>query len=234
MVDTETLSGIALLADRIKTFNVGISTPDSDSEDTRKLEEKKAEIKKLEDKLEKLKLRENDKEKDVESKLRELQSRYKHALYSESMTEEVSSTEIANLEHKILSAELRKKKISKMFMELRKAEQVDICFMMDCTGSMSSYINEAKTVVHRVVDKLDKKFQDFKLRCAFVGYRDHCDGDKRISLMQFGTDKDAFKAFVTNLEATGGGDECEDVFGGLESVNSLEWVKKGFFLFTVH
>lgn len=113
-------------------------------------------------------------------------------------------------------------------MELKYAEQVDICFMLDCTGSMYSYIKEAKTVVHRVVDKLAKKFPDFKLRCAFVGYRDHCDGSQRISVMPFGSEKDNFKAFVSNVKVTGGGDECEDVFGGLEAANSLEWVGNYF------
>ena len=129
---------------------------------------------------------------------------------------------------KILSKvdlEIRKTKIAKLFFELRMAEQVDICFMVDCTGSMSSYINEAKTVVHRVVEKLSKKFQDLKLRCAFVGYRDHCDHGDRVEVMRFTSDKDAFKARVTSVNATGGGDEAEDIFGGLEEVNKLEWVR---------
>ena len=96
--------------------------------------------------------------------------------------------------------------------------------MVDGTGSMLAYISEAKTVVHRLVDRLAKRFQDFQLRCAFVCYRDHCDGSDRISVLPFTTDKDAFKNWVTSLKATGGGDECEDVFGGLEEVNKLEWV----------
>lgn len=179
--DTESLNGIASLADRIKMFNAGISSLVIESVEKRKLDDKEIEIKKYERKIEEFKLRGSGKEKDVENKLRELKSRYKHVLYSERDTEEVSSREIASLEHKIYSAELRKAKISKMFIDLRKAEQVDICFIMDCTGSMRSYKNEAKTVVHRVVEKLDKKFQDLKLRCAFVGYRDHCDGTKRMS-----------------------------------------------------
>lgn len=224
------MSGIASLADRIKMFNTGISSLVIETVEKKRLNDKEGEIKKYEHKIEELKSRGSGKEKDVESKLRELKSRYKHVLYSERDTEEVNSREIANLEHKIYSAELRKAKISKIFIDLRKAEEVDICFMMDCTGSMWSYINEAKNVVHCVVDKLCKKFQDFKLRFAFIGYRDHCDGARRISLMPFSSDKDVFKAFVTNLKVGGGGDECEDVFGALEVVNSLEWVKSRFFL----
>ncbi len=35
----------------------------------------------------------------------------------------------------------------------RKFFGIDICIMMDCTGSMSSWINKAKEQVHLLIDR---------------------------------------------------------------------------------
>ena len=81
---------------------------------------------------------------------------------------------------------------------------------------MDSYIAEAKNVIHRVMDKLEKQFKDFALRASFVGYRDHSDGPLRVTVLPFSDRVDTFKSFVSSVKATGGGDQCEDIFGGLE------------------
>lgn len=194
---------------------------------------------KLKHEEEKLKKKIEDKNKDMENdesmqsyerKIKKLQDEYNELLYKSIKTEQARTVELSRLEIKKVNLEIRKTKIAKLFFELRMAEQVDICFMVDCTGSMCSYINEAKTVVHRVVEKLGKKFQDLKLRCAFVGYRDHCDHELRVEVMPFTSDKDAFKNKVTLVNANGGGDEAEDIFGGLEEVNKLGWVSLYFLL----
>lgn len=162
--------------------------------------------------------------KEVENNKKNLEDEYKRVKLESKETQEARTSELNRLELKKVELELRNVKISKLIHDLKNAEKVDLCFMVDGTGSMLAYISEAKTVVHRLVDRLAKRFQDFQLRCAFVCYRDHCDGSDRISVLPFTTDKDAFKNWVTNLKATGGGDECEDVFGGLEEANNLEWV----------
>ena len=94
---------------------------------------------------------------------------------------------------------------------------------MDATGSMSSYINQAKSVVQALTTKISTKFQNFSARFAFIGYRDHSDGANRISCLPFTNNPDNFKSFVTSVTATGGADECEDVFGGLEEALKLSW-----------
>ncbi len=58
---------------------------------------------------------------------------------------------------------------------------------------------------------------------AFVGYRDHYDGPDRISSINFTEDSSAVVKFMSSIIAIGGGDTCEDIFGGLECVNSLDW-----------
>jgi len=148
----------------------------------------------------------------------ELERKYREKLFTNQVTREASRTELIKAESKLIELDLKKKRIANIFFELRQAEKVDICFMLDCTGSMSPYIVEAKTVIHRIVDKLKKRFVDFELRAAFVGYRDHSDGKDRVSVYPFGESIDNFKSFVTSINATGGDDECEDIFGGLEVI----------------
>jgi hypothetical protein len=57
---------------------------------------------------------------------------------------------------------------------------------------------------------------------AFVGYRDY-DDEKRIERLDFTEDTSAVINFMNNVEAVGGGDTCEDVFGGLDVVRNLTW-----------
>jgi len=154
----------------------------------------------------------------------EIEKKYNEKLFETQATREVTKTELDKAEAKLLELKLKQKKIANIFVDLKKAEKVDICFMLDCTGSMGSYINEAKTVIHRIIDNLKSKFQNFELRAAFVGYRDHCDGDKRITSFAFSSNIDNFKTFVSNVVATGGGDAPEDVFGGLKVLKFLDLI----------
>jgi hypothetical protein len=61
------------------------------------------------------------------------------------------------------------------------------------------------------------------MRVGFVGYRDHSDGSERVVSIDLTEDTTAVINFMNSVTATGGGDECEDVFGGLEKVINLGW-----------
>ena len=56
-----------------------------------------------------------------------------------------------------------------------------------------------------------------------MGYRDHCDGAGRIVSIDLTEDALAVMSFMNSVRAAGGGDECEDIFGGLEEVIGLGW-----------
>ncbi len=115
-----------------------------------------------------------------------------------------NKSEIRDLEMRVSNLKTRQHKISQLFYDLKNAEKVDICFLLDCTGSMSSYIMQAKAVINDVVSRLKTKFKDFELRCSFVGYRDHCDGDARITVFPFSSGLDSFRSFIDSVTATGG------------------------------
>jgi hypothetical protein len=96
-----------------------------------------------------------------------------------------------------------------LFAEIIKAEKVDVCFLVDCTGSMQPYIDMVKSTLNNIVDKLKMKFKSFEMRVSFVGYRDHADKDYRITCLPFTENIEIFKSFVSNLKAGGGADQCE-------------------------
>ncbi len=56
-----------------------------------------------------------------------------------------------------------------------------------------------------------------------MGYRDFADRQNRIVSIDLTEDVPAVIAFLENVEARGGGDECEDIFGGLQNVLALDW-----------
>ncbi len=48
-------------------------------------------------------------------------------------------------------------------------------FIMDCTGSMGSWIEACKNELINIVNFITQEQKGTKIRLAFVGYRDHCD-----------------------------------------------------------
>jgi len=51
--------------------------------------------------------------------------------------------------------------------------KVDLCFLVDCTGSMGSHIDAVKNCVKKVRDDLVQQFQGCDIRFSFVRYTDY-------------------------------------------------------------
>jgi len=105
-----------------------------------------------------------------------------------------------------------------------KPEQIlDLCLIMDCTGSMSSWISHCKETLHKVIDATVARDPNCKVRTAFVGYRDFCDKNSLFELHDFSYDADKIKEFINNVKAMGGGDFPEDIHGGIRKALDLSW-----------
>jgi hypothetical protein len=99
--------------------------------------------------------------------------------------------------------------------------KVDICFLMDITGSMGPWIQAAKDHIFDIVRKTQQDTPTAEVRVAFVGYRDY--GDiVRYVYKPFGNVDDILDA-IQNVRAEGGDDQAEDVAGGLLAVDGLDW-----------
>jgi hypothetical protein len=136
-------------------------------------------------------------------------------------------------EEKLVFIRARKKEITQLFETMKRSQTVDLCFLIDCTGSMDPYIAQVKTKIDNLVEHCKMTFPDLVLKLAFVGYRDHCDREKRIISLPFTGDIAYFKSFVSKIQADGGGDAAEDVFGGLEKAGELQWSAPTRILFHV-
>ena len=105
----------------------------------------------------------------------------------------------------------------------KKVKTVDLCFVMDLTDSMEFWLQSLIEKMDEIIQDNLQRMGDFaRVRVAFVGYRDY-DDDIRHVFHPFTTDVSQIKSFMEGLEATGGGDVCEDVLTGLEEALKLEW-----------
>ena len=102
------------------------------------------------------------------------------------------------------------------------ADTADVCFLMDCTGSMDQWIAAAKTSVEAIAASCARLSQ-VSCRFAFVGYRDYDQQNDRYSILNFTSNFRRFQLFLRDVQAKGGDDECEDLLGGMDEAIKLDW-----------
>jgi hypothetical protein len=113
---------------------------------------------------------------------------------------------------------------------------VDLVFLIDVSGSMSSCIDALRRNVEVFIDSLSRgdannasPVKDWRGRV--VGYRDYeeaiSEGQPWIVENPFVRDAAALKAQLSQLSAAGGGDEPESLLDALYKVASLEAMPKG-------
>ncbi|NMM32189.1 MAG: VWA domain-containing protein [Cellulomonas sp.] len=107
------------------------------------------------------------------------------------------------------------------------AGSLDLVFVIDATGSMSSLIDQVKAYTTAMVSLLQSSTGSY--RFALVTYRDDptWTGDPgdyaaRVDL-PFTTDTDAIRAALATMSANGGGDWEETALSGLDTAMSLPW-----------
>ena len=96
--------------------------------------------------------------------------------------------------------------------------ELDIVYMIDSTGSMSSWINGVKDKCKEILDKLNEntKLKNYDIRFGGVFYRDPVDCPGDINDHQPLGNVEDLKNKMMSIEATGGGDTPEDWVGGYE------------------
>jgi len=100
---------------------------------------------------------------------------------------------------------------------------VDVCFLMDCTGSMGNWIQMCKDQLRNIVDLLSKHYPNLKINISFVGYHDHNDSPK-FDVLPFTSNVQQVRDYIAEkVHASGGNDIPEDVCGGLRMALDLVW-----------
>lgn len=118
---------------------------------------------------------------------------------------------LAIVKKKIIEEEIHRRKYQiDQILKISKAQSaIDLCFLMDCTGSMRSYVDAAKSQIRRLTESIVQMYS-VKPRLAFVGYRDI---NESLDQLDFTADEEHFEAYLQQVQASGGDDTCEDVFG---------------------
>ncbi|GIQ86524.1 hypothetical protein KIPB_008395 [Kipferlia bialata] len=127
-----------------------------------------------------------------------------------------------------LSAEEKKERTVRLRKATRqtlriaaRSLQVDLVFLVDCTGSMDPWIAAVKESIHFIHRSLLDDNNQLQVDVAFVRYTDYDVGDNRTTVLPFTHHLASFQAFVGAITAKGGDDGPEDVLGGLRAVCGL-------------
>lgn len=119
----------------------------------------------------------------------------------------------------------QEQELRNLFKKLDAAQQVDLLFLCDCTGSMEPFIAEVNQSIELVVARVQRTCPALNLRLAFVGYRDFntVGGPDEPTVLDFVGDVATFKAAMRGTRCAGNYDTCEDVASGLAAAARLAW-----------
>lgn len=101
--------------------------------------------------------------------------------------------------------------------------QIEVCFVLDTTGSMSGLIAGAKAKIWSIANQLIAARPAPRLKVALIAYRDR--GDAYVTkLFDLSEDIDAVYANLQTFQADGGGDTPESVNQALnEAITKISW-----------
>ncbi|KAF0559396.1 kinase-like protein [Gigaspora margarita] len=119
----------------------------------------------------------------------------------------------------------RENDVSKAIINIEYSMNFDLCFVLDCTGSMSPYIEAAKEHILKVASYVNSHNSNFKFWVGFCGYRDHYNNGNRLQIFDFTNSLEKFKTYITNkVKAIQNYDQPEDVLGGLNAaITEMTW-----------
>lgn len=107
--------------------------------------------------------------------------------------------------------------------EQGKKPKVEVCFVLDTTGSMGGLIQGAKDKIWSIANEIVSGKPTPEVRMGLVGYRDR--GDEYVTrISDLTNDLDEIYGKLTAFQAQGGGDSPESVNQALfEAVTKMTW-----------
>ena len=78
-------------------------------------------------------------------------------------------------------------------------QKLDLCLLLDCTGSMGAWIQRSKDTLRDIIDGVKKTHTDLEVRVSFVGYRD-LEHKERFSILDFTEDLEKVKAYIAKVD----------------------------------
>ena len=116
--------------------------------------------------------------------------------------------------------------------KMNQSITIDLAFVMDITGSMTTYLNFARDKVLQIIEQIIKE-TSASVNLGFIGYRDYNDSkDEYLIYPELTKDSEAVKEFISNAKA-GGGKDAEDMGGGLTKALNYKWKSNTRFVMLV-
>ena len=102
---------------------------------------------------------------------------------------------------------------------------LDLMFIMDLTGSMNIWLNEAKKNITNIIEEITQNNPGSKIRVSFIGYRDYetADETREYFIKEFTENISEINDYLKTLNCQGGGDLPEDVVGALKTALKMKW-----------
>jgi len=107
---------------------------------------------------------------------------------------------------------------------IKESKELDLVFLMDCTGSMGQYIDSAKQNIQTIANRIVQQ-ENCNVRFGLVAYRDHPPQDSTFvtRIFEFTSETSTIQNSLNQLSASGGGDGPEAVTAALYEANNLNW-----------
>ncbi|RHZ60871.1 hypothetical protein Glove_350g50 [Diversispora epigaea] len=139
-----------------------------------------------------------------------------------------SSNETTRVNKREVITNKREEAISKTLANIERKMKVDICYVLDCTDSMSGHIAAAKDCILQVTEYIKNTNPCIRVQVGFCGYRDYCDiynkKAPRLQIFDFTNSYQKFRKNLASVPASGGDDSPEDVLGGLHAaITKMTW-----------
>jgi len=101
--------------------------------------------------------------------------------------------------------------------------RIEVCFVLDTTGSMGGLIEGAKQKIWSIANEMISTKPTPELKLGLIGYRDRGD-EYVVKSFQLTDDIDSIYGHLRDFKAEGGGDEPESVNEALaEAIEKMPW-----------
>ena len=118
------------------------------------------------------------------------------------------------------------KKIKNILSDIKApSNDFDVVFLVDATGSMSSYIQAAKEETKNISQELKTTYPNKNFKYGYIFYRDPIDSKSDVhEVIDLTDDVDSITEKLGEIEAYGGGDYPEDWAGAYKLANEkISW-----------
>ena len=118
-----------------------------------------------------------------------------------------------------------------ILINVEERTSLDLLFIMDITGSMASYVNQAKSNIINIIDRIVNDCPGIDINLGFIGYRDieeEMRGD--VVDIEFTKNHTELKNQINSVRASDGGDTPEDVAWAFEKALNKTWKSNAKFI----